>query len=106
MAFEHRPLILPFYVSPQWIFTALLTHESRREYQTRDVHTFTPPLGGVNICREHLYPHEPQRKDALLSVNETSAREDGLPKTPAGPFSSQPNRQSAPTPNLTPATSR
>jgi hypothetical protein len=62
------------------IFTAILPCEHLREDDTERCSHFHPPLGGVNICREH---HEHQEGVVLLPVNETSAREDGPPPLPA-----------------------
>ena len=72
------------------IFTAILPREHLREDDTERCSHLHPPLGGVNICREHLDHHEHQEGVALLSVDGTSAREDQPPALPAYPPPSQP----------------
>jgi len=83
------------------IFTALLPREHLREDDIDRCSHFHPPLGGVNICREH---HEHQEGAVLLPVNETSAREDGPPALPACLVQRQPDEPPTTAPPPVPET--
>ena len=71
------------------MFTANLAHENLHENHRERCSHLHPPLGGVNMSREHLeHPCERQEGVALLPVAESNAaenqcREDGPPPPPA-----------------------